>query len=135
MEDNSTIYHWMNGTGINNGTTVQAHPGVVERPLYLLAIASSFYLTIISIGVIGNANVIWVVCKYSSMRKSVMNIYIMNMSVADLTLSICGVPDVIQFFMDSGWVLGPALCKILRYSMVTCLYVSILCLLVITIER
>lgn len=102
---------------------------------YMIIITTCIFSLIILIGIIGNVSVIWIICNYSELRKSVMNIYIFNMALADLMLNLSGLPEVVQFIMDDGWLLGDLACKLLRYSMVTSLYVSILSLLAVTVER
>ena len=106
------------------------------RSLEVMATLTVIYSVILVIGCIGNISVIWVTIRYCpGVRTSGMNIYIMNMAVADLMLTLSAVPDVAQFLIDDGWLLGTAACKILRYIMVMSLYVSILSLLTVTMER
>lgn len=105
------------------------------QPIYVLIIATTFYSILIAVGCIGNISVIWVICNHHGMKNSYMNIYILNMSIADLTLNLSGIPDVVQLLRDMGWTIGMVACKGFRYIMVTSLYVSILCLLAISIER
>lgn len=118
-----------------NSTTVGAEETFGQHNIYIIVTASIMFISIIMTGVVGNFSVIWVICNYNELRKSVMNIYIFNMALADLMLNLLGIPDVVQFIMDRGWILGEAPCKILRYCMVNSLYVSILSLLAVTVER
>lgn len=106
-----------------------------NQPWHVLLIFTVIYTMVLIVGCIGNLSVIWVICSYSQMRKSVMNIYILNMAIADLTLNLCGAPEIVQFLLAEGWTLGYGLCKGFRYIMVTSLYVSILSLLAVSIER
>lgn len=106
-----------------------------ENSTEAIVTATIFFSLILSVGIIGNASVIWVICVYRSMRQAVMNLYILNMAVADLMLNILGVADVIQFALDDGWILGQAACKGMRFVMVCSLYVSILSLMAVALER
>ena len=103
--------------------------------LYQIIPVSTILVAIITVGVVGNISVLWVICTYSELRKSVMNIYIFNMALADLVMNLTNIPDAVQFMMNRGWIFGEASCKILRYCMVNSLYVSILSLLAVTVER
>ncbi|KAL4227890.1 hypothetical protein ACF0H5_013330 [Mactra antiquata] len=69
------------------------------------------------------------------MRRSVTNIFIMNLAVADFVIMLLGIPEIVQFVINRGWLLGPELCKIIRFLLVVSLYGSILTLVSVCIER
>lgn len=126
----------LNTSGIfTEQVTRNSAQGHGPQPLYVLILASVSYAAIILLGIIGNSSVIWVTCRYREIRNTAMNIYILNMAIADLTLNVFGAPEVVQFLLNKGWLLGDVACRVNRYCMVTSLYVSILSLLAVTIER
>ena len=66
---------------------------------------------------------------------SVTNLLIMNLALADFLIMLFGVPEIIQFIVNRGWLLGLALCKFQRYVLVVSLYCSILTLVAVCVER
>ncbi|CAF1623926.1 unnamed protein product, partial [Didymodactylos carnosus] len=98
------------------------------------------FVLITIIGVIGNGFVlICILSKDMKTRRSPTNLLLMNMSCADLLLLIFNVFDIVQLARDSSWptrwMLGEALCKIVRFSQVVGCYVSVQTLFVISVER
>ena len=83
----------------------------------------------------GNALVVFVVLTDRKMRQSVTNLLILNLAVADLVIMLLGVPEIVQFMLDKGWLLGPVACKVNRFLLVVCLYVSVLSLVSVCVER
>lgn len=69
------------------------------------------------------------------MRKSMTNMLIVNLAVADILIMVLGIPDIVQFMINNGWIIGPILCKTLRAFLVASLYVSVLTLVALCVER
>ena len=113
------------GCFVDDSTTVKA-----------LRIASYCFLILTSL--LGNSLVISVVVKYRKMRKAT-NFFIANMAVADLIVTIVYMPRLIVMFVaGSTWIKGTfglVLCKIVPFLHGVSLLVSILTLLLISIER
>jgi len=65
---------------------------------------------ILSVGLTGNVLVIYVVARYARM-KTVTNVYILNLSVAD-TLFLVGMPMIMTTALLRRWVFGAALCHV-----------------------
>ena len=101
----------------------------------VIVLLSILFCVIGSVGLIGNSLVIIVIILDRKMRQSVTNIFIMNLAVADFLIMAIGVPEIVQFMMNRGWLLGEMACKINRFVMVVSLYVSILSLVSVCIER
>nr|ANO39038.1 GCR069 [Schmidtea mediterranea] len=98
-------------------------------------IVSVIYCAISTAGIFGNLLVIYVILKERKMRILPTNIFILNMAMADLVIMLVGVEEIVHHILDKGWLLGSVACKILRYGMTTCLYVSVLTLIAVCIER
>lgn len=96
---------------------------------------SVVFLIIVIIGVVGNGLVIFVILLDRKMRQSITNLFIMNLAIADLLIMLFGIPEIIQFMLRTGWILGPAACKSNRFIMTVSLYASVLCLVSVCIER
>ncbi|KAL3866835.1 hypothetical protein ACJMK2_044096 [Sinanodonta woodiana] len=103
--------------------------------LEAVIILSVLFCCIGAVGLLGNFLVIIVVLLDRKMRQSVTNIFIMNLAIADFFIMLFGVPEIVQFMLNRGWLLGTAVCKINRFLLVIVLYVSILSLVSVCIER
>ena len=90
---------------------------------------------VVVIGIVGNALVIIVVLADKKMRRSVTNLFIVNLAVSDFLILVVGVPDIVQFVLNRGWLLGAVLCRLNRYILVFSLYASVLSLVAVCIER
>ena len=78
----------------------------------------SIYCVIFFLGLIGNGLVCFVVLRVAHMR-SVVNIFILNLAVADfLVLLICLPPSVLADTTES-WYLGDAMCKVVPFLQVS----------------
>ncbi|XP_041364529.1 neuropeptide receptor 15-like [Gigantopelta aegis] len=100
-----------------------------------IAVLSIIFCLIVTVGVIGNGLVVLVVLLDVKMRQSVTNLFIMNLAIADLLIMLFGVPEIVQFVINRGWILEPFLCKMNRFILVVSLYTSVLSLVCLCIER
>ena len=114
-----------------NATVPPPIPATVD----VVVLLSLLFIVICSVGLLGNSLVVIVILLDRKMRKSVTNIFIMNLAIADLLIMLFGVPDIVQFMMNRGWLIGEVFCKINRYVLVCSLYVSILSLVCVCTER
>lgn len=121
---------FVNSTVMENVTA--SDPSVSLGTIISLSI---LFFIIGVLGIVGNSLVIMVILIDRKMRQSVTNVFIMNLAIADLLIMIFFVPDIIQFILNRGWLIGVGMCKINRYIQVTCLYVSVLSLVSVCIER
>lgn len=93
---------------------IESHvtPGLTEW------VVISIYIVIFLAGLIGNGLVCFVVIRVSHMR-TIVNIFIVNLAVADfLVLLICLPPSVLQDTTES-WYLGGVMCKLVSFLQVT----------------
>lgn len=114
-----------------NGTLPPPEPASMET----IVLLSFLFCIIGTTGLIGNSLVIIVILFDRKMRQSLTNIFIMNLAAADFVIMLIGVPEIVQFMMNRGWLLGTTLCRVNRYILVVSLYVSILSLVFVCIER
>ncbi|XP_050403879.1 neuropeptide receptor 15 [Patella vulgata] len=99
-------------------------------------ICFSFLFFVIGIiGIVGNCLVMYAVMHDKKMRASATNLLITNLAFADILIMVFGVPEIIQFMLNKGWILDVISCKANRYVLVTSLYASVLTLVAICIER
>lgn len=85
-----------------------------EIPYYIKATSMTFCIAIMCLGVIGNVMVPIVILKTKDMRNST-NIFLMNLSIADLMVLLVCTPTVLVEVNSKPetWVLGKELCKLL----------------------
>ena len=107
-------------------------PSASDVTIVVLSLA---FCLIVTVGIIGNGLVVFVVLMDVKMRQSVTNLFIMNLAVADLLIMVFGVPEIVQFVLNHGWILKPFLCKMNRFILVVSLYTSVLSLVCLCIER
>lgn len=100
-----------------------------------IALFSTLFCVVGVVGLAGNILVIYIILNDKKMRKSVTNLLILNLAVADSLLMVFGVPEIVQFMLDKGWLLGLIACKINRSVLVCALYGSVLTLVAVCIER
>ncbi|KAI0235686.1 Tachykinin-like peptides receptor 86C, partial [Lamellibrachia satsuma] len=115
----------------DNITAIAQVPASAEAVVAL----SILFFGIGFVGIAGNLLVICVILSDRSMRGSPTNVFIMNLSLADLLILVFGVPEIIQFILNRGWILGPTVCKVNRYILVVALYTSVLTLVGVCVER
>ncbi|KAG9328479.1 hypothetical protein JZ751_013567 [Albula glossodonta] len=90
-------------------------------------------LTVFVIGLTGNTLAIYVVLRYAKM-KTVTNIYILNLAVAD-ELYILGLPFLTTQNVLSYWPFGSFLCRVVMTADSINQFTSIFCLTVMSIDR
>ncbi|ESO94526.1 hypothetical protein LOTGIDRAFT_62145, partial [Lottia gigantea] len=87
------------------------------------------------VGIIGNLMVIYIILSDRKMRKSVTNMLILNLALADSIIMLFGVPEIVLFMLNKGWLLGLVMCKLQRTLLVCGLYSSVLTLVAVCVER
>ncbi|XP_004705844.1 somatostatin receptor type 5 [Echinops telfairi] len=91
------------------------------------------YLLVCAVGLGGNALVIYVVLRYANM-KTVTNIYILNLAVADV-LFMLGLPFLATQNAVSYWPFGSPLCRLVMTLDGINQFTSIFCLTVMSVDR
>ncbi|XP_059896641.1 somatostatin receptor type 5-like [Gadus macrocephalus] len=91
------------------------------------------YITVFIVGLLGNTLVIYVVVRYAKM-KTVTNMYILNLAVAD-ELYILGIPILGTQSVLSYWLYGEFLCKVYMTADAMSQFTSIFCLTAMSIDR
>lgn len=82
-----------------------------DLPSYMKITSTLFFAIIFLFGVFGNVLVILVVCWNRNMKTSV-NIYLMNLCVADiLVLTVCMPTVLVDVYARDVWYFGKTMCK------------------------
>lgn len=92
-----------------------------------------FYILVCAVGLSGNTLVIYVVLRYAKM-KTVTNIYILNLAVADV-LFMLGLPFLATQNAISYWPFGSFLCRLVMTVDGINQFTSIFCLTVMSMDR
>uniref|UniRef100_A0A672G8I9 Galanin receptor type 1 n=1 Tax=Salarias fasciatus TaxID=181472 RepID=A0A672G8I9_SALFA len=88
------------------------------------------------LGVLGNTLVITVLARSKpGQPRSTTNIFILNLSVADLSYLLFCVPFQSTIYMLPTWVLGAFICKFIHYFFTVSMLVSIFTLSAMSVDR
>ncbi|XP_062296887.1 somatostatin-like receptor F_48D10.1 [Scomber scombrus] len=115
----------------NTSSNMTTHSAPFEGGSTLVTAVISF--TVFVVGLIGNTLAIYVVLRYAKV-KTVTNIYILNLAVAD-ELYILGLPFLTTQNVLSYWPFGSFLCRAVMTADSMNQFTSIFCLTVMSIDR
>ncbi|XP_039598376.1 somatostatin receptor type 2-like [Polypterus senegalus] len=114
----------------NNGTKNITDPNIDKTSN---AVISFMYFVVCAVGLSGNTLVIYVILRYAKM-KTVTNIYILNLAIAD-ELFMLGLPFIAIQLALVHWPFGQALCRVVITVDGLNQFTSIFCLTVMSIDR
>ncbi|KAK2817040.1 hypothetical protein Q5P01_025231 [Channa striata] len=100
----------------------------------LKALLVAAYSLIIVISLFGNTLVCHVVVK-NKRTQSATSLFIMNLAVADIFITVLNTPFTLVRFVNSTWVFGRTMCHISRFVQYCSLHVSTLTLTAIALDR
>jgi len=105
-------------------------------PAYIAYTSFVLFSLVLAVGVIGNVLVLIVILTSKSMRSST-NLFLLNLSIADLLVLIVCCPNaMIEMYMRTDiWVMGKAMCLLVPFIELTVSHTSVLTILAITVER
>ncbi|XP_029660848.1 neuropeptides capa receptor-like isoform X1 [Formica exsecta] len=109
--------------------------GPKHLPLKLVLPITLVYIMIFVTGIFGNV-VTCIVIKRNPVMQNATNYYLFNLAISDLLLLILGLPNELSvFWQQYPWTLGVGLCKIRAYVSEMSSYVSVLTIMVFSLER
>ncbi|KAL3124082.1 hypothetical protein niasHT_004671 [Heterodera trifolii] len=111
-----------------------------RRPLispFAVLIFGSLFSLLTFVGLLGNLLVIVAIIGDKRMRKSVMNLLLLNLAIADALNLLATTVEWVPTLRHNGpvWVLPAVLCPVIRYLECVFLFTSILTQLVVCVER
>lgn len=123
VEDNNNRSRNLQIQQINEGNTTKLEDDMMKLPLYMRTLATLACLIIFTIGVCGNLLVPLVVIKTKYLRNST-NLFLINLSVADLLVLIVCMPTVLieLHSRPETWLLGEPMCK--YHSPIVCCWAA-----------
>lgn len=92
------------------------------------------YIITFLVGLVGNSLVCFAVWRNTKMR-TITNMFIVNLSVADLGVIIICLPSTLLVDVTETWFLGTTFCKIHLFLMTVSVSVSVMTLCAISVER
>ncbi|XP_019732251.1 probable G-protein coupled receptor 83 [Hippocampus comes] len=98
------------------------------------ALLVAAYSVIIVISLFGNTMVCHVIVK-NKRTQSATSVFIMNLAVADVFITVLNTPFTLVRFVNSTWVFGRTMCHISRFVQYCSLHVSTLTLTAIALDR
>nr|XP_046920596.1 5-hydroxytryptamine receptor 1A-alpha-like [Dermatophagoides farinae] len=116
----------------------QNSSSTMEFPHSLRIIASSVCATVLMFGVVGNLFVPLVVCRQrDTLSNNSTNIFLINLSIADLLVLIVCTPTVLIELHSKPeiWTLGEFMCKTVPFVELVVAHGSVLTILAISFER
>ncbi|RXM36043.1 Galanin receptor type 1 [Acipenser ruthenus] len=115
-------------TGVDLGNEKEGGPEVIIVPV--------IFGFIFLLGIIGNTLVMIVIGRIKSRRsRSITNIFIVNLSIADLSFLLFCVPFQATIYSLPEWVFGAFFCKFVHYFVMVSMLVSIFTLVAMSIDR
>ncbi|XP_055765472.1 G-protein coupled receptor 83-like [Salvelinus fontinalis] len=125
--DEGTLADWRS-MAVKNCYGGESHDRTVKS---LLVLAYSF---IIVISLFGNTLVCHVVIQNKRMH-SATSLFIINLAVADILITLLNMPFTLIRFVNSSWWFGKGMCHISRFVQYCSLHVSTLTLTAIALDR
>lgn len=116
------------GLGLNISETKEHHQDRASS-----VVISFIYFVVCALGLWGNTLVIYVILRHAKM-KTVTNIYILNLAVADV-LCMMSLPFIALQLALVHWPFGEVLCKVIMSVDSLNQFTSIFCLMVMSIDR
>ncbi|XP_034189629.1 ecdysis triggering hormone receptor isoform X5 [Osmia lignaria lignaria] len=140
LEFNSSYYATVIGNNSLDGLSVieseNSTKGLYMLPAYIRTTSMVVCIIVMALGIVGNLMVPLVVFRGKDMRNST-NIFLVNLSVADLCVLLICTPTVLVE-VNSGpqvWPLGEHMCKAVPFVELTVAHASVLTILAISFER
>ncbi|XP_031668477.1 galanin receptor type 1 [Oncorhynchus kisutch] len=133
LPGNGTGYVW---TELLNTGNLTACAGEEDHGGPEAVIVPVIFGCIFFLGVVGNSLVMIVIGKIKARRnRSTTNIFILNLSIADLLFLLFCVPFQATIYSLPEWIFGAFLCKCVHYLVMVCMLVSIFTLVAMSVDR
>ncbi|XP_048882674.1 galanin receptor type 1-like isoform X1 [Brienomyrus brachyistius] len=136
----------MESTAFSNHSDLRWHSNqtndAVSPPKLLFGIGTDNFITLLVfglifiLGVVGNSMVITVLARSKPGKpRGTTNIFILNLSIADLSYLLFCIPFQSTVYMLDTWVLGAFICKFIHYFFTVSMLVSIFTLSAMSVDR
>lgn len=110
---------------------------IICLPESIPAFASTLFPVLYSLlfvtGLMGNALVLWILTVFMKI-KTMTDVYLLNLTVSDLLL-VFSLPFLVQYSVQSQWIFGNALCKIISSIYFIGFYSNVFFITIMSIDR
>ncbi|NWX84738.1 GPR83 protein, partial [Nothoprocta ornata] len=131
----SRFFSWANYSLADWQSLVgRSRSGAESQNLAAKALLIAAYSFIIVFSLFGNALVCHVVIKNKRMH-SATSLFLMNLAVADIMITLLNTPFTLARFVNSTWIFGKGMCHVSRFAQYCSLHVSALTLTAIAVDR
>ncbi|EDL75210.1 galanin receptor 1 [Rattus norvegicus] len=125
---------------LSEGNGSDPEPPAEPRPLFGIGVENFITLVvfglIFAMGVLGNSLVITVLARSKPGKpRSTTNLFILNLSIADLAYLLFCIPFQATVYALPTWVLGAFICKFIHYFFTVSMLVSIFTLAAMSVDR
>ncbi|XP_019635239.1 PREDICTED: neuropeptide Y receptor type 5-like [Branchiostoma belcheri] len=93
-----------------------------------------FYGAATFLSLVGNSMVVLVLTR-DALKRTDLNVYLINLAFADITMAVFCMPFSFTEVMLQGWIWGEVMCPLMRFSQQTSVLVSIFTLVTIGVDR
>ncbi|KAM6140447.1 G-protein coupled receptor 83 [Pterocles gutturalis] len=125
--DNDSLADWQSFVG-------RSRYGAESQSITVKALLIAAYSFIIVFSLFGNILVCHVVIKTKRMH-SATSLFIVNLAVADIMITLLNTPFTLARFVNSTWIFGKGMCHVSRFAQYCSLHVSALTLTAIAVDR
>jgi len=99
-----------------------------------LALLCTAYLVIFSVSLFANTLVCHVIRRHRRLH-SVTNVFIANLAVSDIFITLVNIPFNVARHVTAGWALGQATCALANLALTAFVYVSTLTMTAMAVDR
>lgn len=126
------IHNWTELLHLFNQTFSDCHMELNENAKQVVLFV--FYLAIFVVGLVENVLVICVNCRRSG-RVGMLNLYVLNMAIADLGIILSLPVWMLEVMLEYTWLWGSFSCRFVHYFYLANMYSSIFFLTCLSIDR
>ncbi|NXB14230.1 GPR83 protein, partial [Rhagologus leucostigma] len=131
----SSFFSWDNDSLADWQSFVdRSRYGAESQSTTVKALLIAAYSFIIVFSLFGNVLVCHVVVKTKRVH-SATSLFIVNLAVADIMITLLNTPFTLARFVNSTWIFGKGMCHISRFAQYCSLHVSALTLTAIAVDR
>lgn len=117
--NNTTCFDILDDGECKNEDDVRTYLATYITPEWYEWIVITVYILTFIIGMTGNVLVCFAVWRNHQMR-TVTNMFIVNLSVADLGIILICLPPTLLVDVTETWFMGLVICKLVYFLMVSC---------------
>ena len=107
---------------------------IMEHSISIIRVKSAYLFACILLGTVGNTVVIMAILRRRKLQ-TVSNYFVLNLAIADLLFTVCGIPTIITTTIAKKWLLGSFVCDAVGFLNSLFCTTSIWTLVMISINR